>query len=384
MIYVETWKKVFIIFLTALTLTSCQGKLNHAETIVDLSDDIGRERAAFVEDLSDNLQIVVINEDSIMIGANSHIRLVNPSGIYIENKGTLYRYSSDGNILNSIGVNGQGPGEYPYPGTVGFINPDRLVLINSGRMQYFDTLGSFVKEIPLPNGINGARIFNDSMLIAYSRDFDAEHIDEKIPWLTLSGIEQASQKIYSDNISVDMVIMGWPSLDYVNGRFVFRDEWSTDIYSVGDNEISHMLSLDFGRRNPSREYYQDGNFLERANTEIISIQQFISNGDLAFLTVLYEQKLQQIIIKISSQEVLYSKVYTEKPDCPFGIGFRNISMFKFWPEYVSSTGDFYALIDTAYLSEDELSALRKIRGCEFISEDSHVILRICDGKVFTQ
>lgn len=386
MIYVDViWKKMIIIWvLIVLALSSCQEKTNSDKNEVDLSSTIGREWINFFDNLNYDLKFTTIDEDPIIIGPNSHIKLVNSTGIYIENASTLYRYSTEGEVRNKIGAKGQGPGEYPYPGTVGFINPAMIVLNNSGRMQYFDTLGTLVGEIPLSNGLEGASVLNDSTLIAYSREFDAEHFVETLHWLTLTGIEKASREIYSDTESVDMVAMGWPTLDQMNDRLIFRDEWSTDIYSIGENGIYHMVNLDFGQRNPSRGYYQDGNLMERAPSEIIYIQKLISNGHLAFLTLLYEQKLQQIIIDISSREVLYSKIYVEQPDTPLGMGMRNIPTLKFWPEYISPEGDFYAIAETSHLSEDAISALRKISGCKLVDEDSHLIICLKNGAFSAQ
>lgn len=327
-----------------------------------------------LETLVCDIEIIPIYEDSEMLGSNPNIKLVNESGIYIEDAGTLKRYSHKGIFLNYIGRKGEAPDEYIYPGMVHSYKDNQLALTNLNRIQYFDSLGNFINAVPFPNKFMGVSFLNDSVIVAFQRIYESDGMRESIHWLSHDLEEYDKRQIYSDDKDLNVIVTGYPSRNKVNDTIYFRDEWSPDIWSIGCSDIKTYVTLDFGRQTPDRAYYQDLTMRTMADKKVQYIENSILDGHLLFLILLHNRTMRQVIIDIDSRKVRYSKKYVNEPNHPLGVELKEYPLF-FWPDYISDDGWFYDITDVTYLTDEQLNDIGNKCGIILIKELNYVIIK---------
>lgn len=170
---------ILIVFLFAHILTSCtqHSGNDHTRTIsndsiieinVDLEDNTGIP----YDSLIDNISFVRLEtKDECLIGNISQL-ISTDSLIFISDKEitkNIYCFNRKGKFLYKIGKVGQGPGEYAGYYCYITMTPDKqqLVVMDYGKIIYYDLNGKFIKEEPLVQTYSHCEFINEELICGY-------------------------------------------------------------------------------------------------------------------------------------------------------------------------------------------------------------------------
>lgn len=169
-------KTIFLLVCLSLTLIpSCkkdnwEGQIyvDQGVTIIEnngpgLWDKQSREKVEFIEELTLGVED---GEDHLMFYRLRSTAVDSELNLYVLDGGNhrLLKFNRDGQLLWNTGRQGQGPGEFEYPGKV-FITPTEDLAVEDGRsIHFFDKKGKYQRSIKIGKSFSDVTFLPDGRL----------------------------------------------------------------------------------------------------------------------------------------------------------------------------------------------------------------------------
>jgi len=107
-------------------------------------------------ELEEDLSIGREDDDNYLFYDPRNISVDDKRNIYILERGNhrIQKFDKDGQFLQTIGKDGQGPGEFERPYSLFLDKNNNIYVSDRGKIHFFNPTGEFVKTIPLSDQIS--------------------------------------------------------------------------------------------------------------------------------------------------------------------------------------------------------------------------------------
>ena len=258
----------FLGILSVFLICTCKGKkVDYDTSLNTISFDFERDlsESADILDLIDSIQVVKLEtQKDYLISKISKISY-DKDYIYILDddlsSGALFKYNHSGEFVQKISRAGKGPEEYIRLGDFLLVN-DQLILLDAGRGKviFFSKNGEFIKEFSVEEtyaeklgkvDANHFAVFNENDLdLSYNIhiiDSDGNTVKKlmKVP----AYLKNKIAALLSASLQ--------KSTTYFDGKLLYTDSFSNDIFQVGKDSVTVRYRFDFGEHS-----FDYGTFLE--------------------------------------------------------------------------------------------------------------------------
>jgi hypothetical protein len=166
---------LFVISLLILIFSSCkkekwEGKI-YKESGVTIVENRGAgmwgkessEKVEFIQELSVGVEE---GEDYLMFFRLRDIAVDVDQNLYVLDGGNhrLLKFDRDGNFIWQTGREGQGPGEFQYPGRLSITQDRNIAVLDERFVQYFDDQGKFLKSFRTEKSFRNMTFLADGRL----------------------------------------------------------------------------------------------------------------------------------------------------------------------------------------------------------------------------
>lgn len=216
------------------------------------------------------------NEESIISGNPSRVIFAN-GNYYLDSQKKIYRFSEDGEFLNTIGNIGRGPGEYTYFGSYDVSDCGRFVaVLSSRRALLYNKEGDFIRSFPVDN--KAQRIVVTSDVVVTHSDHDHEASEHSFCIYTLEGTPlkcfPTFQKFIEPERMVQVLQNSAFFFKYANNLYV-KEYMGDTIYMFSGIKLEPrlVLSTTTYRLTPEKRSVING------FTEVLSTQWMFETGN---------------------------------------------------------------------------------------------------------
>jgi len=308
---------IFLLFCFA-----CQRKTPAISGITEIKIDRNLAKDyQLSEAISIKKYVPLETNDSCLLGQIIKIKY-HDSCFYINSRFTdLYRFSSDGIFMNSIGRHGRGPEEFQFVLDFDIITGNKQVEIlctDQRRLKTFTVNGEFYSSQPVEirNG-SISRISNGQHFV-YIRNSNYTGDDIKNQYVLflvedLRYPERMTPVIPLYNRYLDLS-GGLENFWQNNEETLFHYGYNDTIYQFSESKIEHKYHVDFGNKMSITEL---GTIKDRNDAISIISDDLYSgigkrvfiNDDFIYLDYGYRQKNQKYVMnKVSKDELHYTNL----------------------------------------------------------------------------
>lgn len=232
---------------------------------------------------------------------------------YSHQDGKVHRFDNHGSYLSSIGKLGNGPGEYAQPSSFSVANNSLYILSVRGtvsQVMRYSLKGEFIeKEILEDSPYSSFEVSNDGFYFSTgSNDFFEGQ--KKIHFfdndLNIKGqfLNDEELKLYT--INENNFHKGG------SGKLFFTEAFNNNVYQVGEDSISVVQSLDFGKYNLNKSAIEGTdllkNFYSVMDNGVGLIRYYSESEDYSYLNF----EIQQTELGVQNYHLLIHKLSGEK------------------------------------------------------------------------
>ena len=258
----------FIGILCVFLVCACQGKKVDYDTSLntisfDFESDLSE--SADILDLIDSIQVVKLETQKDCLISKIYKILYDKDYIYIldgdMSSGALLKYTRSGKFVQKISNTGKGPREYIRLGDF-LLADDQIILLDAGRdkIMFFSKNGEFIKEFSVEETYAEklGKVDADHFAVFNEDDLDLSHNIHIIDGDGNTIKKLMKVPAYLKNkIPALLSISLQKSTTYFDGKLLYTDSFSNDIFQVDKDSVTVRYRFDFG------EYSFDyGAFLE--------------------------------------------------------------------------------------------------------------------------
>ncbi len=241
-----------IIGLTLVLLSSCKSDQQDGVVIIDADKKITKT----LDDYISHIEIVPLesNEDALL---QNYWKAVEHDNKYFVQDGSkgLYVFNKQGKYLGKIGSPGKGPGEYIYIADfqINHFTGNIEILEPLGRIKVYNPDGDFLYYY-------GKRFQELSYFYIIDEDLVLFSHNSCSP--TLNLYSRKADSIVRSFLGFERDFMIFRPVRTDAHYYVYNDElyihhgYTYDIYKFEDNDLNHVLKLDFGRSTVNIDDYQ--------------------------------------------------------------------------------------------------------------------------------
>jgi len=166
--------------LLVICIYSCRDKESDNARLVtiDVAALFEERVEAPLSAIGDLFKVVPLetNEKSIISGNPGRVIFAN-GNYYVDSKKLIYRFSENGEFLNTIGNVGRGPGEYSSLGSYDVSDCGSFVaVLSSRRALLYNIEGDFIRSFPVDNKAREIAVTSDAVVTHSDHDHEAsEH-----------------------------------------------------------------------------------------------------------------------------------------------------------------------------------------------------------------
>lgn len=358
-----------IILLLVLSINACHNdksydgsigvNLNELSELMLFYDQIKEIRLIAIDPGYDNF----FGSDPQVQYSGSEIFLIDKNG-----KGKIYRFSQEGELINTIGNRGRGPTEYIDIKNVQIIN-DTVIVVSSPFITVNKYLkdGSFIKSETFDIEAQQA-VYSDNRLYAYS----GFGMQQPFRFITVESGEicyllSSEEKVLSFHEETDVFSL-------TDDKLFARETYSNTIMSI-NTDITPYLTFNFSKHKIPNEFFKFSNSFEAA--------EYLIKQEYAVIRKFYETNSFRIV------EVLL--LHKPLPSFIYGLNIKNrgetdwdwFSMGKIGKSPFTNSLKFTAgnkiifLLDPLHinnLSEAELSKISNSDVLNKVTENSNYII----------
>lgn len=354
-----------VISLFSIYLYSCNGTTSRQDDrTINLTQIQDQYVAGMINNISTGILFIPLEtNDSILLNSNVVIKLIDDENIIVESNRRLHRFNKDGKFIGFIGNIGNGPGEYIAPGRVSYDEQNKLLYLFTNKQLQNWTLSEFLKSTDFPNKntLSSVSLLTTDTLLAIRRDYyDGGKLLQYIQWCDLDGNIFTEKEFKSDSTKMNIAIYASPEHYRIRNTEYFRNEWSNEIYTIKSHDIELYKKLDFGNKNPNRFIYSTQRDL--LGDKYVNLIKTFVTPKIIFIEYIEDRKLNYLAIE-NTGNVIHHSTSTNDYTVPSGLSIDGITL-NFWPSYLDSEGNSYAIINPGDLSPDELLQFNRKQNLE--------------------
>ncbi|WP_285826815.1 6-bladed beta-propeller [Bacteroides acidifaciens] len=289
-------KKETLLFCIILFLSiGCQQRkvytsnIESDSTTVDITVNLENYQGVPYDSLIDDISFVRLEtNDDCLIGAISQI-ICTDSLMFISDRDvskSIYCFDRQGKFLRKLGAVGQGLGEYSGYYCYITLSPDKknLIIMDWGKLIYFDFKGNLLKEITLDSSHAIRNLeFIDNNLMAGFEFYGNTSVKSK-PMLSVYDTQLNLEHCAFPTISTDnFVLSPMNPLRKFDNEVYFNLPYSDTFYKVSSNHVSKAFHINFikgGGAPPIEEGIDDRVYAEQLY-KTIYCEDFIILKDVA-------------------------------------------------------------------------------------------------------
>lgn len=372
-----------IIFMASLFLTACVGGREIKEgNIWNMEEVIQLEQSAVLSELSDSLVCVPLEtNDSSLLDDGAHVIYADESDLFIRSADKVYRFASDGQFLNKIGVRGNGPGEYAmlYSVSVDKLNKCLLFYVGQKRILQWKYDGTFQKEIVLCDAgeTTALCLWGENRILSENRFYSDRGLKTNLHFLDLDGSLLKGVFLYEDKLEVNQSMQTVPLMYKYHDVVKYKDWNSNALYAFDGKEADLEYVFDFGKYTPSRELLEDVSRKHTLLKEYVQLVDMKESRTRFYVLLVHEGGLKGIIMDKHKRKLLYNQTIGMPQR---GGGIVNDYLFEsfFWPSFIDDKNVMYGLTAAEHVNHSGGTSMQKgnLPDHSFSDEDNPVLLKV--------
>lgn len=284
----------YCILVTVLMLvgTGCK-KSTSIETV---TADLGRNSSANLLEYVSGIKLIPLEtNDSLLIGSNNELA-VSDGEYYVVNRGAndrVFRFDPQGKFLNTIGVKGRGPGEYPGLVNMQLLNDTVIIYASPGMsVNFYTKEGAYLGQKQYPE-IGGAFFYKigDEYLI-----YNGYGMQDPERVYLYSPVENSRRGFLQTDAKVINISDGLPAFDVLKDTVFIRETYNDTIfrYDPGRKELIPYLRFDFGKNAIDKKVFEFGDRMESAqyfmSLEYASVRRYTEDATMRLVEVIVNKK----------------------------------------------------------------------------------------------
>ena len=246
-----------LLFAAALMVCTCAQKQDGNDIIVmqdagPASDFVSQVRA---------VRLIPLDEtDSHLLGSNAEMYPLGQDYLLVDKQNAnIFRFSENGDFINSIGRKGNGPGEFAGISNVQISDGNVTVFSFPGNKTTYDADGGVLSEETYERFGSAGYAYDGGMLtyfgyVGTGRD-RLEFIDSSRK--TKGFLPTTSDVI---NLSLGNDIFSASS----DGNVCILDSYASEIYKFKDGACGTYLDFDFGKYSINDQFFDSGDVMKSA------------------------------------------------------------------------------------------------------------------------
>jgi hypothetical protein len=282
----------------------------------------------------------------------------------------IYRYSSDGKFLNSIGAKGNGPGEYANIADVQITGDTVFVFSGQGKMAEYDPEGTLISSSDIQNseGLQ-SYIVENGILTYYGYGIvkDYRMIYRK------DGI---SKKFLDNDAKIMHFISFLPIFSKTSdGGVAILDSYNPVIYKFKSGKIKPYLKFDFGKyaiQEAFFKYDDDSKAMQfLLSTDFALMNRYFENAEYKFAEITTQSKDNTEFSYGLAKNDSWKWFYAGKAGKdPFATSFKTID----------DHNTLFCIIDPALADKIPPALMKKVSNPDIIKnikkDDNYIIAKI--------
>lgn len=371
---------IYILIFVAL-ISSCNSKPGYTPKVDDVIEiNISNTEKDFDISKVANLSVLFLpTADSLLINEINRVHNTKEF-VYLSDASAVYKFSYDGEFVDKIEKQGEGPGEYLNITDFQVDGNDNIWILcrNSKKMGLYSWDDELIRQIKLDVWVENIRFHNGSMLLYTGNE--AENSNNcQIHFVDLQSGQHVADCKPIDKAQADYLFVKNKNLFHAgSGNALFFSQMFNDsIYSIEDKNIRAKYVCKWAEKNIPRELY------DKKYANVMEFFQELHQYDYAYgLNFFLENKSNRWISYFMNHECYFSVISNDKSSQ------FTFSTFK----APDSLGDFVVnLSDTECFSQNDGSLIipidamkvkdtygkdgkMKDGGWEQVTEDSNPIL----------
>lgn len=287
-------KKHLILFpVIIFLLAGCKQAL----PIETVAADLGQHSSANLLEYVSGIKLIPLEtNDSLLIGGNNELA-VSDGEYYVVNRGAndcVFRFDPKGRFLNTIGVKGRGPGEYPGLVNMQLLNDTVIIYASPGMsVNLYTKEGAYLGQKQYPE-MGGAFFYKtgDDEYLVYNGYGMRE--PERV-YLFSPGTNGRSGFLRTD-AKVINISDGLPAFDILKDTVFIREAYNDTIfrYELGGKRIAPYLRFDFGKNAIDKKVFEFGDRMESAqyfmSLEYASVRRYMEDAAMRLVEVIVNKK----------------------------------------------------------------------------------------------
>lgn len=223
-----------------------------------------------------------------LLGSHTELFLLGDSFIVLDSENSIIlRYSRDGRFLNTVGIRGNGPGEYINICNIQVIGEDIIVFSTPDKILHYGLMGDFRSEEHMDGLGTQSWLVPEGLLTYYSFGSGRGHRvglwenENETPFL-------------KDESKVIHFSAGAPVFSEWEGRVFFIDAYNPSIMVYTEKKVSPQMEFDFGDAAIPQKFYEFDNSFAAMEfllaRRFALIQRYFTNGRYQFLEVFIQNQ----------------------------------------------------------------------------------------------
>lgn len=285
----------YCILVTVLMLagTGCK----KSASIETVTADLGRNSSANLLEYVSGIKLIPLEtNDSLLIGSNNELA-VSDGEYYVMNRGAndrVFRFDPQGKFLNTIGVKGRGPGEYPGLVNTQLLNDTVIIYASPGMsVNFYTKEGAYLGQEEYP-GQGGAWYYKtgeDEYLV-----YNGYGMQEPERVYLFSPGKNSRTGFLQTDAKVISISDGLPAFNRLGDTVFIRETYNDTIfrYDIGGKRIAPYLRFDFGKNAIDKKVFEFGDRMESAryfmSLEHASVRRYMEDATMRLVEVVVNKK----------------------------------------------------------------------------------------------
>ncbi len=356
------------------------------DNILHLENVLYEEVSSCVEDFGMLSFQPLATNDSCLLTEYSTLGYAGSKGFIISDMRGIYRFAPNGDFLNPIGHQGDGP--YDYVGTrCVSVDPEleKVYAWDDKGVMVYDFEGKYLTTLPLAVGRphQGFGVAFGDSLFAFERQYYGEHgLKCRMIYADSEGTEKDSVEFYSDTVRVKLVLPGIIWFWRNDTRWLHKEQWSMEVNEVTPTGTKRLFTMDFGHNTRTRASFQDANVRINEGDYIKHIGDYvlISGKEHLWLEVGGGKHWVKALYNLKDHKTEFSKNMQGLPKRERGLPSNSYNL-TFWPDFVDQEGNAIMLLPPDQLDSNLMDMLQQqFPQLKVTEESNYIIVKLSQNK----
>lgn len=360
---------ITIIGILGIISLSCGRKnaTNESEYQIDIAAIIDTPIESSLEELGYKGRTIQLETDSMsLLPAGSNVIGCMADNYFINGKMLLYRFSSTGKFLNTIGRLGNGPMEHSTLYSASFNASDSTIHLYTGnnRIIIWSIDGRPLKEISLQleQNVTTAYVFTNG----YWGETKHESNDNKdtvcIVWFDMEGIPVKTDNLISIDRMKDVSYYTVPMIFPMQDAYGYLSDYTSTLYKITPSDAIFLREFNMGKYGMDMNKIGDMEYRQQVKESTAQILDIRSGNEMTytFLIIRKGRDLYGVILNNEGQCLYCQQI--EDPRREGGILLSRESGLRVWPTYINGSTLYTLVADENVCDEENPSLLILTKG----------------------